>query len=387
MANVKKKLDSSVFSFKDLTNSLREINEDAYILSDSPYTKVGNFIDVGHYLLNAQISGSIFGGIPEGRITILSGESGSGKSYLCLNASHAAQRQGYNIIWFDSENALDVDTTDRFKIKPNTFTHIPVGAVSEVTNYLANLSKTLLEKQRAGSEIPKILIILDSIGNLSTDKELKDSVSGSDKSDMTRAKELKKLFRVITKDLGLLKIPMLATNHVYDNVGSFIPQKIMSGGSGPIFSSSTIIQLSKAQLKEDATGPVTGIIVTSKMKKSRFTKAGIDIKFYISFYHGMNPYLGLEQFLDWDKCGIGPGKIEKGVYIPEETEKDKVSKYYAVKSLGKHIKTKELYTSKIFTKEVLDSLEPILRDKFEFKESSDYELEIQEMVGHEEDDE
>jgi len=115
------------------------------------------------------------------------------------------------------------------------------------------------------------MLVLDSLGNLSTDKEMKDSASGSDKADMTRAKQIRKLFRVITADLAILQIPFIVINHTYESVGSFISQTVMSGGGGILYNSSLTLQFTRAQLKESS-GEKVGIIITSKVTKSRFTK-------------------------------------------------------------------------------------------------------------------
>jgi hypothetical protein len=183
-----------------------------------------------------------------------------------------------------------------------------------------------------------------------------------------KAKELRKLFRVITLDLTAAKIPLVCTNHVYAG-GGFFPTKESSGGDGPIFAMSVISFLSKAQLKEGNSSTKTGIIVTSNLKKSRFTIPE-PVKFHISFANGMNPYVGLQDFISWDACGIGRGKLEevknaKGekemVFTPSESAQAR----WAVKHLGKTITSSQLFTPEVFTESVLKQLdENVIRKHF-----------------------
>jgi len=379
----KKKASSGKFSFNDLAKKMIEVNPEGLIASDSvERMKITNWLNTGNYLLNAQISGSLKKGIPEGRVTMLSGVAGTGKTYLSLNISRAAQAQGYKIIWVDTENAIDDETFTRFGINLEDVLYVPMNVISELSTYLLNMLNSLIEARDGGQEIDKYLIIIDSLGNLSTDKEVRDVESGSDKADMTRAKELKRLFRVLTKKLGQLKIAAVITNHVYANVGSFYPSNTVSGGSGAIFNASTIIELSKAQLKEDGDGkPKTGIVVTSNIPKSRFTKV-YPIKFHISFINGMNPYVGLEEYISWETCGVEKGSIEKGEFVPKAT-----SRSIAVKHLGKHIPAKQLWTPAVFTDEVLEMLDKVISKKFEFPPVTQMTYELDELIPDDDYDE
>jgi hypothetical protein len=242
------------------------------------------------------------------------------------------------------------------------------------------------------------MMIVDSIGNLATEKERTDALSGSDKKDMTRAGDIRSLFRIITTDLAELKIPLVFTNHSYTSVGSYVPTQIMSGGGGAIYAASMILMLSKASLKENnkeaekAGMTKTGVLVTSKPSKNRFAKP-IPVKFHISFYHGMNPYVGLEKYVSWDNVGIGPGKLEERIeerpvldedgnqvikrgkpvvekiqtgefeYIKDDSANPKT---FAIKHLGKTIKASQLFTHEVFTEEVLKAMdEEVIRPMFE----------------------
>ena len=373
------------FSFNELDEQLTKISPKGSVISSNSYSRIDHYIPTGNYLLNAQFSGSLFGGIPNSRSVCLAGESGTGKTFLALNICREAQDMGYNIIYCDSEAAVDQDVIKNFGVDPEKFRYQPVSTPLEVRQFVAHLCDTLKKVKEKGTALPKIMLLLDSLGNLATTKERADAMSGSDKRDMTKQQELRSLFRVITADLAELKIPFVFTNHTYATIGSYVPGQTISGGGGAIYNASVILQLSKAGLKEDGTNK-TGIIVTSKPAKNRFARP-LPIKFHISFYKGMNPYVGLEQFLSWENCGIQRGKLltEKEFlkYYKEDhakhaevkatefekvnTETGEVEKMYleaketarsiAVRHLGDVIKPQELFTSKVFTKELLTELD------------------------------
>ena len=350
------------FSFLDLDKELSKINgfETGSILSENTFSEVDEWIPTGNYLLNAQLSGTLFGGIPNTRSLGLMGDPGTGKSFVCLNVAREAQKKGYDVIYCDTEGAIDKSSAIKFGIDANKVRYQPIKTVTEFQTFVANLLE-LVKKAKAGGANPKILLILDSLGMLSTDKELRDAIEGKNAADMgAKAKELRKLFRVITLDLTAAKIPLVCTNHVYAG-GGFFPTKESSGGDGPIFAMSVISFLSKAQLKEGNSTTKTGIIVTSNLKKSRFTIPE-PVKFHISFANGMNPYVGLQDFISWEACGIGRGKFEevknaKGekemLFTPSESSQAR----WAVKHLGKTITSSQLFTPEVFTEDVLRQLD------------------------------
>ena len=386
------------FSFEELDKGLSKISDLGSILTENKFSKIDEYIPTGNYVLNAQLSGSLFGGIPNTRSVALSGESGVGKSFLCLNIAREAQKMGYYIIYCDSEAAIDEDIVRKFGIDPDRVRYQPVNTIKSLKNICANLYDQLKEKKDKGFELPKIMMIVDSIGNLATEKERNDALSGSDKKDMTRAGDIRSMFRIITTDLAELKIPLVFTNHSYTAVGSYVPTQIMSGGGGAIYAASMILMLSKANLKESnkdaekAGMTKTGVLVTSKPSKNRFAKP-IPVKFHISFYNGMNPYVGLERYITWDSVGIAPGKLEEEivekpildengdpvikrgkpqveristgnyVYVPDDSANPKT---FAVKHLGKTIKAGQLFSSEVFTEEILRNLDDsVIRPLFE----------------------
>jgi RecA/RadA recombinase len=359
----------SEFSFLDLDKELSKIAgfETGSILAENTFSEVDDWIPTGNYLLNAQLSGSLFGGIPNTRSLGLMGDPGTGKSFVCLNVAREAQKKGYDVIYCDTEGAIDKSTAVKFGIDVNKVRYQPIRTVSEFQTFVSNLVSIVNKSKEAGAS-PKILLIVDSLGMLSTDKELNDAMVGKNAADMgAKAKELRKLFRVITLDLTAARIPLICTNHVYAG-GGFFPTKESSGGDGPIFAMSVISFLSKAQLKEGNSSTKTGIIVTSNLKKSRFTIPE-PVKFHISFANGMNPFVGLQDFVSWDACGIERGKLEEVknkdgikelVFTPNAS-----STRWAVKHLGKTVTSSQLFTPEIFTQEVLQQLdEKVIKSHF-----------------------
>ena len=366
------------FSFLDLDKELSKIEgfELGSLLANNSFSEVDEWIPTGNYLLNAQISGSLFGGIPNTRSFGLMGDPGTGKSFVCLNVVREAQKKGYDVVYCDTEGAIDKTGALKFGIDANRLRYQPIKTVSQFQTFVANLVD-MVNKARAKGESPKILLILDSLGMLSTDKELADAMRGHNAADMgAKAKELRKLFRVITLDLTAAKIPLICTNHVYTG-GGFMPTKESSGGDGPIFAMSVISFLSKAQLKEGSSTTKTGIDVTSNLKKSRFTVPE-QVKFHISFANGMNPYVGLQDYVTWDACGVERGKLEevKGADGKKEIKftANASSTRWAVRHLGKTVTTSELFTAKVFTPEVLEQLDnKVIKSKFHLPELMDYE--------------
>lgn len=340
----------------------------------------------------------------------------TGKTFVALNICREAQKMGYHVIYGDSEAAVDEDLMVKFGLDSARVRYQPLKTALHVRHFTANLCKSLKEKRAAGFQIPKIMFVLDSMGNLATEKELNDALSGSEKRDMTKQQNLRSMFRVITMDLAELKIPFIVTNHTYAAVGAYVPTQIVSGGGGAIYNASGILVLSKAGLKEgdpDAQEQglaKSGIIVTSKIYKSRFTRP-IPIKFHISFYKGMNSFVGLENYVTWENCGIGRGKlIEEILETPQwEDDAKKVPKMYrgkqkiertktgnyifepdpkantfAVKHLNRTVKGSSIFSSEVFTLEVLQKLDDILRPIFELPKAVLDDEELEDLLTAEE---
>jgi hypothetical protein len=214
-------------------------------------------------------------------------------------------------------------------------------------------------------------MILDSAGNLATQKEIDDARSGSEKADMTRSKVLKSIFRIIMTPLADLKIPFIFTNHTYQTQ-DFISRQVAGGGTGPEYAASIVLFLGKAQLKESS-GEKAGIIVTAKPNKNRFAKPH-NIKFHLHFTEGMNRYVGLEQYIDWEDIGITKGVIEKGEKIPKKTARNWICKH-----LDESVPNKEFFSEKVFTKEVLEKIEARIEHVFNYN-TEEREIDLEEIL-------
>ena len=302
----------------------------------------------------------------------------TGKSFLCQNVVREAQKMGYDVIYCDTEGAIDKKGALKFGIDARKIRYQPIKTVSDFKIFTANLVNLVQESKKKGANL-KIMLILDSLGMLTTQKEIDDALKGKSAMDMgIRAKEMRSLFRLITLDLTSVKIPLTCTNHTTTGgIGGYMTTKESAGGDGPIFSMSNLIMLSKAVLK-DNTDTKTGIIVTSNIKKARFTVPH-QVKFHISWVHGMNPYVGLQDFVSWDACGIQRGKLEKGEFTPVES-----SPRWAVRHLGKTIPSTQLFTPEVFTDEVLRALdESVIRKHFELPDLIE-ESEFEEIINSQE---
>ena len=203
------------------------IDNSAEILADSTTAVIKDYIGTGSYILNACITGSMFKGIPTGRVTTLSGSSGSGKSYLAISICREAQKKGYTPIYLDSEGAIDRDFVERLGCDASKFIIKQVTTISEVSTFIANLcQKMLVLPQESWS---KIIIVIDSIGNLTSSKELADTLDGANKRDMTKQQEIKALFRTNATALSKLNIPLICVAHTYSTQDLFA-KTVVSGG-------------------------------------------------------------------------------------------------------------------------------------------------------------
>ena len=259
---------------------------------------------------------------------------------------------------------------EKFGIDTSKVNYQPMNTVQDFRTSVTTITQKMQEVKRKGGEVPKIMIVLDSAGNLATRKEIDDAASGSEKADMTRSKILKSIFRIIMTPLADLKIPFLFTNHTYQTQ-DFISRQVAGGGTGPQYAASIVLMLNKAQLK-DGTEKV-GIIVTAKPDKNRFAKPHT-IKFHLNFSEGMNPYVGLEQYATWDICGVTKGTIEKGKKIAKATARGWICEH-----LDEVVPNKEFFTDKVFTKEVLDRIEAHIQPIFNYNTEIN-SLDIEEML-------
>jgi RecA/RadA recombinase len=361
------------FTFEDLNNELKDINPLGSVMETSSFSEVTEWIDTGNYHLNACISGTVFGGWPNNRACSIAGPSGTGKTYLMLNTVKRAIDMGYSVIYYDSEAAVDREQMKKFGIDTNKVNYQPVNTVQDFRTSVTRITRKMQEAKTAGAELAKIMIILDSAGNLATAKEIDDAATGSDKADMSRSKILKSIFRIIMTPLADLKIPFLFTNHTY-MTQDYIARQVAGGGTGPEYAASIVLFLNKAQLKEG--DQRAGIVVTAKPNKNRFAKPQ-NIKFHLHFSKGMNPFVGLEQYATWDICGVDRGTID-----PKTGEKilKKTARTWICKHLDHAVANVDFFTDTVFTQDVLKQIDAHVKPIFNYNVEEIEDLNIDEIL-------
>jgi RecA/RadA recombinase len=279
---------------KSIDNEYASIADDGLAAGD-----VSSFIDTGSYIFNALVSGSIYGGIPSNKITALAGESSTGKTFFTISViKHFLKTHPEaGVAFFESEGAISKDLLSDRGVDTKRVVIIPVVTVQQFRQQALMVADNLLKDKNH----PPMLFVLDSLGMLSTTKEIEDSEAGKETRDMTRAQVVKSIFRVLTLKLSKCNIPLIVTNHTYDVVGAYMPTKEMGGGSGLKYAASTIIFLSKSKEKDGK--EVIGNIIKCETKKSRFTKESAKISTRL-FYdeRGLDPYYGLLEL--GEKYGV-----------------------------------------------------------------------------------
>jgi RecA/RadA recombinase len=383
------------FEFSKVGSILDNIGKNIPIVIEKE-VKEKVFISTGVYLVDAAMSGRLLnGGIATNRISVFAGESGAGKSFMCFSCAKHAQKAGYSVIYIDTENAIDLEDLPKYGVDNSIdkFRLVRSNKVEDVNILLTQLVDDLKEQKLAGYELPKLLIVIDSLGQMASNKEKSDLLKGDIKQDMTKAKALGSLFRSINTDLGYLDIPLLVANHTYLTMDLF-PKSVMKGGNGLLYSASVIGMMSKSQLKtgeeDDMDLGASGISVLFKTQKSRLAKPK-KIRFDISFAHGMNPYTGLDAFCRpeyMEQIGIAKGKMEVDKKTGEMTFTPGGNRWY-VNHLNKSVTTKQLFTQEVFTQEVLEAMAPIVNDYFRFKsldEIEEVEKQFNDVIGDDEED-
>jgi len=335
---------------KETGNEYAGLVEDGIAFSD-----VTGYIDTGVYILNAMLSGSLYGGIANNKIIAFAGETSCGKTFACLSMlkTYFDTNKDAICLYFDSEGAVTSKMfTDR-GIDPKRVAVIGVATVEEFRFQIIKI----LDKYLATEEDKRkpMMIVLDSLGMLSTSKEMADTAEGKDTRDMTRAQVIKATFRVISLKLSKARVPMIMTNHTYAKVGSYVPEQEMSGGGGLKFAASTIVSLSKRKEKVD--NEVVGNIVHCKLYKARFTKENSVVDVLLRYDTGLNKYYGLLPIAE--KYGIFK-KVSTRYEMPDGS-----------KAFEKNINEEP---EKYYTPEVMKQLEIAVAKEFKYGNAIENEV-------------
>ena len=321
-------------------------NEYASLVADGMTAgDVDGFIDTGSYTLNALLSGSIYGGLPSNKITAIAGEAATGKTFFALGiVKHFLDKnKDAGVIYFESESALTKDLVEDRGIDSKRMVVVPVATVQEFRHQSIKVIDKYLEQPE--DKRKPLMFVLDSLGMLSTTKEMEDTAEGKETRDMTRSQIVKAAFRVLTLKLGKAKVPMIMTNHTYDVIGSMFPQKEMGGGSGLKYAASNIVYLSKRKEKDGK--EIIGNVIHCKNYKSRLTKENAMIDVRLTYKEGLDQHYGLLDLA-----------IKHGIFksVSTRVELPDGSKQYA--------KTINNEPTKFYTKEVLAKIDEAAKREF-----------------------
>ena len=327
-----------------LKDIVKEIGGE-YTQLASEIDETETYVDTGSYIFNALVSGSIFGGVSGNKITAIAGESSTGKTFFSLAVVKSFldnHPDGY-CLYFDTEAAI---TKSLLESRGIDTTRLVVVNVVTVEDFRGKALKAVdLYLKKPEGERKPCMFVLDSLGMLSTEKEITDALNDKQVRDMTKSQLVKGAFRMITLKLGQAKIPMLVTNHTYAVIGAYVPTKEMGGGSGLKYAASTIVYLSKKKEKDGT--EVVGNIIKAKTAKSRLSKENKDVEIRL-FYddRGLDRYYGLLELGEL-------GGLWKNVAGRYEIDGKKI--------YGKEIlKNPEQY----FTPEVMQALDEIAQKEF-----------------------
>jgi len=325
-------------------------NEYATLVSDGVAgADIDSFIDTGSYTFNALLSGDIYGGLPGNRITAIAGEAATGKTFFALGICKSFLDKDPNagVVYFESENAISKEMVEGRGMDASRVVVVPVATVQEFRTQAIRILDKYLEQDKDNRQ--PLMFVLDSLGMLSTTKEMEDTAEGKETRDMTRSQIVKSAFRVLTLKLGQANVPMIMTNHTYDVIGSMFPQKEMGGGSGLKYAASSIVYLGKKKEKDGT--EVIGNIIHCKNYKSRITKENAQVDVRLTYKHGLDKFYGILDLAE--EAGVIK-KVSTRIELPDG------SKQYA--------KTINSEPEKYFTKDILDKINEYVKKKFSYGE-------------------
>ena len=306
------------------------------------------YVDTGSYIFNALVSGSIFGGLSGNKITAIAGESSTGKTFFALAVvkNFLEQNPEGGVVYFDTESAITRSLLSDRDIPTDRVLVTNVVTIEEFRSQALRIVDNYLKAPEADRK--PLMFVLDSLGMLSTNKEIDDAIADKNVRDMTKSQLVKGAFRMLTLKLGQADIPMIVTNHTYDVIGAYVPTKEMGGGSGLKYAATSIIYLSKSKEKDGK--EIVGNIIKAKMAKSRLSKENQQVGIRL-FYdeRGLDRYYGL---LELGEAG-GLWKNVAGRYDMGD---------------GKKIYAKQILANpeQYFTEEVMEKLDVIARGTFSY---------------------
>jgi RecA/RadA recombinase len=349
---------------KDIFKSVDDLNPDAAVLDAATLSTADDWIDTGSYALNAIISGSMYKGIPGGRITGFAGPSMAGKTLIMNKIMANAQKKGYIPVIWDSEVAVDKKSAEGAGMDTSRVKYYPVETIEDCRNQMCAFLDNVI---KADNPDLKFIIAIDSLGNLASAKEIKDTAAGKDAADVgQRAKAIKSMMRTLTYKAAKAKVPVLFSNHVYEGMEMFPTLvKSQSGGKGPIYLASVLVQLSTRNEKtsdnpnEESVAiahNISGVTLGAMTVKNRFVPSYLKTELYLNFKTGLDKNAGLFEIAEAFKVIEKPGRTVM----------------YKGESLGYR---KDLEKDPKFWEKIMPELEQVLQDKLCYGTGSSVDIE------------
>jgi RecA/RadA recombinase len=297
--------------------------KDSAILSDSKFFKKKDMIPTSVPIINVALSGRLDGGLTPG-ITMWAGPSKHFKTAfsLLMAKSYMDKYEDAALLFYDSEFGTPQSYFDTFGIDTKRVVHTPLTDVEQ-------LKFDIMQQLQNVERGDHLIIVIDSIGNLASKKEVEDALEGKSAADMTRAKQMKSLFRMVTPHLNLKDIPLVVVNHTYMEIGMF-PKAIVGGGTGAMYSADNVYILGRQQEKEGT--EIVGYNFIINVEKSRYVKEKSKIPVSVSFDGGLSKWSGLLDLAleskhvvkpsnGWyAKCDPETGEVEDKKYRIKETD-------------------------------------------------------------------
>jgi RecA/RadA recombinase len=325
------------------------------------------YVNTGCYAFNALMSGTVFGGIPNNSVTALAGDPATGKTFFMLDImkNFLDDNEDGGVMLSDSESAIREKMASSRGLDTK---RIIVSEPATVEEFRTNALQFLEAYENSNEEDrPKLMLTLDSLGMLSTNKEVSDTLSTDEKKqntkDMTRAALIKGVFRVLRLKMAKLKVPGLITNHTYDSMNMYGPKKEMGGGGGLKYAADSIVFLSKskARVGDSKDGDVIGNKITALAVKSRLGRENSKVTLLLDYNRGLDKYYGLTDIAL--EGGVFK-KLPRGIELPDGTV-----------VFEKQINAEP---TKYFTRDVLQAIDTRAMDQFRYGSQ-------QERPVHEED--
>jgi RecA/RadA recombinase len=309
-----------------LWDSVADVTPYSSYLSENT-VKADDWIDTGSMVLNAIVSGSMYGGIPRGRVTQFAGPSQTFKTGFILKILANAQKKGMHVVVYDTEGAIDDKSAAAMGLDTSKVRYCKTLTAENTRNSVYKLLNKIKENKWDG----KFIIAIDSLANLQSEMEVNRMEKENTSADMgTFAKSIKSLLKTCTVMSNLTNTPILVTNHVYDDPSQMYPtlEKNIAGGKAAVYLPSVTVQLARKPMKDDGGKTVddtkaasqksfSGVAIRALTVKNRFVKQYLEGEMYLSFATGLDKYYGIVDIMK----GLGVVVLNGATYSDWKGEK------------------------------------------------------------------